>query len=389
MRHTHFHNPFHRIEYWTGTYFRDAALWEAGLYLSLDHHTAPAKCQNLICQQNILEVFQKQRDILDKQASPIVGTPRDQPNPDATDPETEADRDVAALKILDLLLQQRDTPGAVGNVNEGNILEEEDDAGIEGAEADINDVDAGASGFVNYLPSGLSSPDMANTTPLAPGRDALNNQYVRVIHTNGVHHIALVSCSCRGKENVLKDMIYARMIPTSFERIRTIFTASVLDYFRYSNLETRSTAYHFFQMLRRMTMPMSPSKVVNFYHELRRLSRLWRWTKKLKWSGYGQKPGQTIKPGAGELAIFCPACPQPGINLPDNWLADSNRWAYRRFLVADGNFKADHVRQKNAADDIWLSDGTGMTTRHSEYKAFLLTAVERKTVCLILLCGCG
>jgi hypothetical protein len=50
--------------------------------------------------------------------------------------------------------------------------------------------------------------------------------------------------------------------------------------------------------------------------------------------------------------------------------------------VADGNFKADHVRQKKAADDIWLSDGTGMTTRQSEYKAFLLTAQERKTVSL-------
>jgi len=32
---------------------------------------------------------------------------------------------------------------------------------------------------------------------------------------------------------------------------------------------------------------------------------------------------QSIKeaPQDGEMAIFCPACPQPGINLPDNWQA--------------------------------------------------------------------
>jgi hypothetical protein len=26
-----------------------------------------------------------------------------------------------------------------------------------------------------------------------------------------------------------------------------------------------------------------------------------------------------IKPGHGDLALFCAACPQPGINLPDSW----------------------------------------------------------------------
>lgn len=29
--------------------------------------------------------------------------------------------------------------------------------------------------------------------------------------------------------------------------------------------------------------------------------------------------------GVGSLAIFCPTCPQPGINLPENWKSDSNQ----------------------------------------------------------------
>jgi hypothetical protein len=53
---------------------------------------------------------------------------------------------------------------------------------------------------------------------------------------------------------------------------------------------------------------------------------------------------------------------------------------YRQVITADGNFKADHVRQKSPADDIWLLDGLGMTTRNSEYKTFLESAWDRATV---------
>lgn len=35
---------------------------------------------------------------------------------------------------------------------------------------------------------------------------------------------------------------------------------------------------------------------------------------------YGHEVGTT--PGNGDLALFCPACPQPGINLPLNWGED-------------------------------------------------------------------
>jgi len=37
------------------------------------------------------------------------------------------------------------------------------------------------------------------------------------------------------------------------------------------------------------------------------------------WIGHGQP-----QPGPGDLALFFPACPQPGINLPEGWEHDSN-----------------------------------------------------------------
>jgi hypothetical protein len=83
---------------------------------------------------------------------------------------------------------------------------------------------------------------------------------------------------------------------------------------------------------------------------------------------------------AGCTQQFCPACPQVGINLPEDWKDDPNRPVYRRVVTVDGNFKANHVQQHSAADDVWLSDGLGMTTTNSEYNTFLETAWDCATV---------
>jgi len=59
------------------------------------------------------------------------------------------------------------------------------------------------------------------------------------------------------------------------------------------------------------------------------------------------------------------------------------RFVYRRVFVADGNFKADHVRQTKPSNDVWLSEGCGMFPKRQEYFAFLETAMEKLTVSLL------
>jgi hypothetical protein len=369
MRHSHFPNPFHRIQCWTGTFFRKAALWEVGVYLMLPHQNGGI-CTNLHWQQQILDKIQRKKDEVAPQMfeeSSRFNCPDDADS--APDPDTEAAQDAAQdeqeMQFLDQLLASHD---ADEMMEQGDYDNEEVDA------EDVQDADHR---FTNYLKPQPSSD--SDTIPDAPSCDALNNQYIRVVHTNGIHHIALVSCTCQGPD-ITTDLIFAGWVPTSFVRVRTIFTCAVLDYFRFCNLEMRSSAYQFFQLLRRITHSLAPSTVVNLYHELRRLSRLWRWVKKLRWAGYAQRVGQPLASKRGELGNFCPACPQVGINIPENWKEDPNRWVYRRVITADGNFKADHVRQKSAADDIWLSDGLGMITSRSEYHAFLESARNRPTV---------
>ena len=48
--------------------------------------------------------------------------------------------------------------------------------------------------------------------------------------------------------------------------------------------------------------------------------------------------------------------------------------------MADGSYKADHIRQKNVAGDVWLSEGAGTIPKRDKYTIFLESARERLTV---------
>lgn len=48
--------------------------------------------------------------------------------------------------------------------------------------------------------------------------------------------------------------------------------------------------------------------------------------------------------------------------------------------MADGNFKADHLKQKNDNSDIWLTNGEGFMTNTDRYAIHLQTAKETKSV---------
>ena len=59
------------------------------------------------------------------------------------------------------------------------------------------------------------------------------------------------------------------------------------------------------------------------YRELMRCLRQWRDLQSRRRAGYPLEPITSLKPGS--LALFCPACPQPGINLPDGWQNDTKK----------------------------------------------------------------
>lgn|ERR1700719_2603453 len=81
----------------------------------------------------------------------------------------------------------------------------------------------------------------------------------------------------------------------------------------------------------------------------------------------------------GNLTIFCPSCPQPGINLPPDW-EDLPNWVTRRTITVDGNFHADHIKMRRPEQDIMLTNGQGYMAEEARYKEYLSVVKDSRVV---------
>lgn len=103
---------------------------------------------------------------------------------------------------------------------------------------------------------------------------------------------------------------------------------------------------------------------------------LWRHLKLLKRASQFCKAGGAAATAPGELALKCPACPHPGINLPPGWKDASPllrlvcyclpsgllaltmpRFLYTLFTMGDANFCLKNRAHKNGHCDITLGPG--------------------------------
>ncbi|KAF8449390.1 hypothetical protein L210DRAFT_3609680 [Boletus edulis BED1] len=188
--------------------------------------------------------------------------------------------------------------------------------------------------------------------------------------TTGIHYLTI--------NYSYMQLFRNKLFPATLDQPRTAFTFHVLDDFIRDNLECGTSGSNYVSKLRRITSNIFPHLVPNRYRELLRVSRIWRLLKLLKWKGFGHR---NREPKQGELALFCPSCPQPGINCnPTD--EEVSSWKYTRTLVMDGNFKAKHMHDKRPEDQIWLMDGLAYMVGRSEYQSYLKAThhpLERST----------
>ena len=120
----------------------------------------------------------------------------------------------------------------------------------------------------------------------------------------------------------------------------------------------------------------------------------WRDLKNWNFFGYGHDTDRS--PENDDLALFCLACPQPWINLPENWRDGPDqwvllfckhsiwwiifRWLYCRNIVVNGNFSAEHMKMQNPGNDISLSNGKGYMVEWSDYSKHLNITLPTKEV---------
>ncbi|KAI6140452.1 hypothetical protein BKA82DRAFT_3987469 [Pisolithus tinctorius] len=142
-----------------------------------------------------------------------------------------------------------------------------------------------------------------------------NQSCLIVVHTNGIHYCNVRYCRCPGAEDSHIQLMWAGMFPATTKAARTAFTFQVLDGFVQDNVECGTSVMNFYSKLCHITSNAFPHLVPDRYRELLRVARMWWLLKLLKWQG-SHTSAEDASPR--ELVLFCPAYPQPGINIPED-----------------------------------------------------------------------
>src|SRR5271168_2665036 len=186
-------------------YFCRAELSEVGVYLFIRHYTGVAVCHTLARWSNLLDSAAGTKDReeqIELRRSLNAVAPYHMPDPDPVPYTEDFDMD--------------------------NPIDDFDDFENEGEDLGDGDEKLEENAFAN------ADPALAAATV---------GTLHRVVHTNGLHNIAMVSCECHGTDNLPLDLFAAQLSPASLKRIKTLFSAQVLDHFRLCNLELKASAY--------------------------------------------------------------------------------------------------------------------------------------------------
>jgi hypothetical protein len=102
-------------------------------------------------------------------------------------------------------------------------------------------------GFVLHL-GHASQPCPANHDPSSP-----NGLLFCVIDTLGIMQHRIQPCLCQNAAPLHVQLLQMDLFPSTMERPQTVFTFSVLDRYRIESLEGKTSAYSFYNQLRRLT----------------------------------------------------------------------------------------------------------------------------------------
>ncbi|KAF7300467.1 hypothetical protein HMN09_00930700 [Mycena chlorophos] len=180
-----------------------------------------------------------------------------------------------------------------------------------------------------------------------------------VVDVNGVHEVHLSFCECEGNGTPIQQLLRAGLFPATPTNPRTAATIRVLRHFHLSFLESASGVFEYYTGLARQTDNTGLEKSRDRYDEFLRMTKEWRNLQMLKRAGRGHDPNGITATQPGECALLCPACPQPGKNLPDDWqrCAEERRFLYALFLAIDANFRLRRKDVSSEKKDPGLADG--------------------------------
>ncbi|KAJ7353487.1 hypothetical protein DFH08DRAFT_805034 [Mycena albidolilacea] len=203
-----------------------------------------------------------------------------------------------------------------------------------------------------------------------------------VLHTNRIHDVAVNTCDCERRlwaGPPEEQMLRAGWFPATDDRPRTCATMEVLDAFLLQTYQAKTTMYDYYSVLEKLTSNVGV-KPPNCYHAFLRMVCEYSHLLMLKRAGRGHAKSGVLGTAQGELAVLCPCCPVPSINLPQDWESapPGQQFLYIFIVAIDACF-----RLKRRLVSSWLKDpslwpGWSYLLEQEPYRQFLLTVTDQK-----------
>ncbi|KAF7327511.1 CxC2 domain-containing protein [Mycena kentingensis (nom. inval.)] len=203
-----------------------------------------------------------------------------------------------------------------------------------------------------------------------------------VLHCNGIHPVAIDFCGC----HLRRDAFYVQLLrrgfyPSTTYIPHTIATFECLDLFHTLSLKGKLTAYDYYATLEHLTHGAG-IKPPDRYKPFLRMVRQWRHLHSLKRGGRGHEVGGVGATQEGELALRCPACPRPGVNLPPDWqdASPEQQGLYIMFIAIDACFRLKRRMVSSYARDPVLGPGWAYLVEWLRYRDYLATTSAQKEI---------
>ncbi|KAI9067504.1 hypothetical protein FKP32DRAFT_1563686 [Trametes sanguinea] len=212
-------------------------------------------------------------------------------------------------------------------------------------------------------------------SPPCPNPEQSRSDFT-VIDVNGRHSVTVEFCGCdRAGEagEPVQQLLRRKLYPATDINPNTAFTFSLLEHYHIQSLQGKISMYDYYTSLERLTDNTGVQKLRDRYKAFMRVVAQWRHLKRLKRAGRGHDPTGVEGTQPGELAVRCPACPRPNVNLPPNWdsVSDDLKFMYIMTIAIDACFRLKRRAISSEEKDPILGSGWGYLVEDEGFRAVL------------------
>ncbi|VDB85039.1 unnamed protein product [Peniophora sp. CBMAI 1063] len=211
------------------------------------------------------------------------------------------------------------------------------------------------------------------------------NDFV-VIHTNGIHEVAVDFCACNKlKRSVVDQLMAGRWYPATGRKPLTAATYEVLDAFNAHSGMGKDNAYDFYNALVTLTDGAGLFNVPDRLKQFFQMAHEYRHLLASKRGGRGHEAKRGIEhTKKGTLAILCAACAHEGINtdivealrkISPELAAAADKFNNVVQLSMDCNFRAkNRMTRSTAKTSPYYGNGMAYMVPESLYETFTSTS---------------